>query len=158
RRFVGWVDRVVATSPNYQASSDVLQRFRDKVSVIPIGLDRGRYPPPDEARAEAWRRRFGGRYFLFVGVIRYYKGLLILLEAARGTDFPIVIVGTGPSEQELRRRAAEMGIENVHFLGFLPEADKVAALQARYGIVFPSHLRAEAFGVSHLEGAMFGKL
>ena len=26
-----------------------------------------------------------------------------------------------------------------------------------YGVVFPSHLRAEAFGVSLLEGAMFGK-
>jgi rhamnosyl/mannosyltransferase len=26
-----------------------------------------------------------------------------------------------------------------------------------YGIVFPSHLRSEAFGISLLEGAMFGK-
>jgi len=45
----------------------------------------------------------------------------------------------------------------VHFLGELPEEDKVALLQLSYAIVFPSHLRSEAFGISLLEGAMYGK-
>ena len=43
------------------------------------------------------------------------------------------------------------------FLGAIPDEDKVALLTLCYGVVFPSHLRAEAFGVSLLEGAMFGK-
>ena len=35
--------------------------------------------------------------------------------------------------------------------------DKVALLSLCYALTFPSHLRSEAFGISLLEGAMFGK-
>jgi rhamnosyl/mannosyltransferase len=48
-------------------------------------------------------------------------------------------------------------LKNVHFIGALPDVDKVALLQLCYAVVFPSHLRSEAFGLSLLEGAMFGK-
>src|SRR3546814_1288639 len=37
RRFLASVDRIVAESPNYAASSPVLARFDHKVSIIPIG-------------------------------------------------------------------------------------------------------------------------
>jgi rhamnosyl/mannosyltransferase len=94
---------------------------------------------------------------LFVGLIRYYKGLHILLEAAQGTDYPIVILGAGPIESELKAQAAQLGLSNIHFLGFLSDEDKVALLTLSYAVVFPSHLRSEAFGVSLLEGAMYGK-
>jgi rhamnosyl/mannosyltransferase len=90
-------------------------------------------------------------------VLRYYKGLHILLQAAKDTDYPIVIVGAGPTEGELKAQAAQMGLTNVHFLGYVVEAEKAALLAASYCVVFPSHLRSEAFGVSLLEGAMFGK-
>jgi rhamnosyl/mannosyltransferase len=33
----------------------------------------------------------------------------------------------------------------------------VALLELCYAVAFPSHLRSEAFGISLLEGAMFGK-
>ncbi|MFZ2266131.1 MAG: glycosyltransferase family 4 protein [Azonexus sp.] len=157
RRFLSSVDRIVATSPNYLASSDVLKAFSDKVSIIPIGLDKVSYPPPEPRKMEYWRNKLGDRFFLFVGVIRYYKGLHILLEAARGTDFPIAIVGAGPIEQELKTQANRLGLKNIQFLGQLSDEDKVALLARCYGVVFPSHLRSEAFGVSLLEGAMFGK-
>jgi rhamnosyl/mannosyltransferase len=42
-------------------------------------------------------------------------------------------------------------------LGHLPDEDKVALLTLCYGVLFPSHLRSEAFGISLLEGAMYGK-
>ena len=46
--------------------------------------------------------RLGDQFFLFIGVLRYYKGLHILLDAVSGTNLPVVIVGAGPVEQELR--------------------------------------------------------
>ena len=104
-----------------------------------------------------WRQKLGPRFFLFIGVLRYYKGLHILIEAARNTEFPIVIVGAGPMEQELRNQALKLGLSNIHFLGYLSEEDKVALLMICYAVVFPSHLRAEAFGITLLEGAMYGK-
>lgn len=157
RSFLGSVDRIVATSENYYASSPVLKHFSNKVDVIPIGLDKQTYPQIQPERIKHWRARFGSRFFLFVGVFRYYKGLHILLEAARGMDCPIVLVGTGPIDQELKEQAGALDLHNIHFLGQLPEEDKVALLTLCHGVVFPSHLRSEAFGVSLLEGAMYGK-
>lgn len=156
-KFLGNVDHIVAASPNYLASSNVLKRFSDKVSVIPYGLDKSSYPQPPSAKLEYWREKIGPKFFLFVGVLRYYKGLHTLLEAAQGTDYPIVIVGAGPLELELKAQARQLGLRNIYFLGHLSNVDKTALLMLCYGFVFPSHLRSEAFGISLLEGAMYSK-
>ncbi len=156
-RFLLDVNQIVATSPNYLATSEVLGAYRSKVSVIPIGLNKQSYPRCDPARSALWSNRLGPKFFLFVGVFRYYKGLHILLEAAQGTSYPVAIVGAGPIEHNLKLHAARLGLRNVHFLGPLPDEDKVALLELCHAVVFPSHLRAEAFGISLLEGAMFGK-
>ena len=156
-KFLGDMSRIVATSPNYLATSGVLAKYKHKVSVIPIGLDKTTYPVPSSEKLTYWRDRLSPKFFLFIGVIRYYKGLHILMEAAQGTDYPIVIVGVGPIEEELKAQAAQLGLRNIHFLGHLPDEDKVALLTLCHGVLFPSHLRSEAFGISLLEGAMYGK-
>lgn len=155
--FLGRADRIVAASPNYMATSKVLHRYRDKTVVIPYGLDEASYPVATAERKQYWQSLCGERFFLFVGVMRYYKGLHILLDAAKGSDYPIIIVGAGPMEGVLKEQAARLGLAQVQFLGRLDDLDKVALLQLCTAIVFPSHLRSEAFGISLLEGAMFGK-
>jgi O-antigen biosynthesis rhamnosyltransferase len=157
KRFLGSVDRIVATSPNYLETSNTLKDYRNKIEVIPIGLDRSSYPDPDAALHEKWRSEVGEGFFLFVGVLRYYKGLHILLDAIRGTDYRVVIVGAGPIEFELRQHAAEIGLNQVHFLGALSNPDKATLFDLSLAVVFPSNLRSEAFGITLLEGAMYGK-
>ena len=156
-KFLGSVNHIVATSPNYLKSSKVLSRFRDKVSVIPIGLDKSSYPVASTDKLEYWQKKFGDKFFLFVGVMRYYKGLHTLIEAACNSDYPIVIVGSGPIEKELKEQAKNLGVYNIHFVGFVADEDKVALFTLSYAILFPSHLRSEAFGISLLEGSMYGK-
>lgn len=156
-RFLSSMDKIIATSPNYMASSPVLEKYREKTEVITFGLDKSTYPIPSKELLDTWRQRCGERFFLFVGMLRYYKGLHILLEACVGTDMPVVIVGAGPVEAELKEQVLRLGLKNVTFLGALPEVDKIALLQLCYGFVFPSHLRSEAFGISLLEAAMHGK-
>lgn len=144
--FLGSVDRVVATSPNYAKSSKVLQRYANKVSVIPIGLpDR---VGPSEPIVEKWRQRVGRDFFLFVGELRYYKGLDYLLGAARSRGLPVVIAGKGHLSPPIP--------ENVKMLGPISEGDKEALLSLCRAFVFPSHLRSEAFGVALLEAARAG--
>ncbi|XKY31143.1 glycosyltransferase [Pseudomonas chlororaphis subsp. aurantiaca] len=155
--FLSSVDCIVASSPNYAASSPVLTRFKDKVRVIPYGLDRETYPQPSSEKLAYWRERLGERFFLFVGALRYYKGLDYLLEAARATQLPVVILGGGHLEAALKAQAIQLELKNVHFLGGLPDDDKAALLTLCYAFVFPSHLRSESFGISLLEGAMYGK-
>ena len=156
-KFLSDMSRIVATSPNYLATSDVLAKYKHKVIVIPIGLDKTTYPVPSAKKLAYWRDKLDPKFFLFVGVIRYYKGLHILMEALQGTDYPVLIVGAGPIETELKIQVAQLGLRNVHFFGFLLEVDKVALLMLCYGVLFPSHLRSEAFGISLVEGAMYGK-
>jgi rhamnosyl/mannosyltransferase len=156
-RFLSSVDTIVATSPNYLASSAVLNRYRDKTRTITYGLDKATYPRPEPARLARWRALAGPKFFLFVGVLRYYKGLHILLDALAVRDYPVIIVGAGPIEQELKAHAQRLGLRNLKFVGALDDADKVALLTLCYAVAFPSHLRSEAFGISLLEGAMFGK-
>jgi len=156
-RFLGSVDRIVASSPNYAASSEVLTRFSDKVQIIPYGLDRATYPAPPPDRLAHWKQQLGERFFLFVGALRYYKGLDYLLEAAQRNQLPVVIMGGGHEEGELKARADTLGLSNVKFLGGLPDDDKNALLTLCTAFVFPSHLRSESFGISLLEAAMYGK-
>ena len=57
QRFLRSVDAIVATSPNYMASSPVLERYRDKTRIITYGLDKSIYPAPDAERHRPAGRR-----------------------------------------------------------------------------------------------------
>ena len=156
-RFLRSMDRIVCTSPNYFATSPVLQRFEDKVEILPIGLDPDSYPSPERAEVAAERARYGEGFFLFIGVLRYYKCLHILLEAIQGAPYRVVIVGSGPTEAELKKQARDLRLNNVAFTGQVSDRTKVALIELSRAVVFPSYMRSEAFGVTLLEGAMRGK-
>lgn len=153
-RFLRSVDRVVATSPGYSRSSVVLQSLPRPPAVIPNGIDEDTYPAVDPARTARWRAELGEGFFLFVGVLRYYKGLYTLLEAAKGFEARIVVAGDGPEAARLTAQLRGEGIRNVTLLGQVSEEDKIALLSLCRAFVFPSHVRSEAFGMSLVEAAM----
>jgi O-antigen biosynthesis rhamnosyltransferase len=157
RQSLSRVNYIAAASSNYIKSSAILSEFKDKVAMIPYGLDKSLYPRPSLQKLNKWTERFGSRFFLFLGVLRYYKGLHVLLESAVATNYPIVIAGTGPVKVAMKAKAAKLGLKNVHFIGHVSEEEKVSLLQLCYAVLLPSHLRSEAFGISLLEGAMYGK-
>lgn len=157
RRFLGSMDQIHVASTNYLESSPHLGLYRDKITVIPYGLDESSYPAVSEQRKRHWQTLFPGRFFLFVGTLRYYKGLSHLLDALKEVDYPMLILGAGPQEEELKAQARRLRLNNLHFLGRLNDEDKSCLLQLSYAFVFPSHLRSEAFGMSLLEASMYGK-
>jgi len=156
-RFLAGMDRIIVSSPNYLQSSTALRRYRDKTRAIPFGLDRHAYPTPAPQRLAHWRKHLPPRFFLFIGVLRYYKGLQYLLEAVAGSGWPVVIAGAGPEEAALRAQAQQLGVDTLVWTGRIDDVDKACLLQLCYAFVFPSHLRSEAFGISLLEAAMYGK-
>ena len=157
RRFLASVDRVCATSPNYRATSAVLSQLGKRVDVIPNGMDAAMCPSAISEVLEQWKSRLGQGFFLFVGVLRYYKGLHTLVEASVGIDVPVVIAGSGPERDVLEAQARKQGASRIHFLGHVSEQDKSALLQLAGAFVFPSHLRSEAFGMSLVEASMHSK-
>lgn len=156
-RFLATVSRVVATSPVYLESSPVLSGLAHRPAMIPNGLDESCCPKPAPEKLDQWKSLLGTDFFLFVGVLRYYKGLESLIDAAREVDSLIVIAGAGPESARLKKRAADAGLKNVLFLGHVSEEDKSALLELALAFVFPSHLRSEAFGMSLIEASMFAK-
>lgn len=152
---LGSAARIIATSPPYAQTSPVLARYRDKTVCIPLAL--ADCPPAENALKARWQQELGDDFFLFVGVPRYYKGLHFLVDALPETTANIVVVGDGDGRSELEARARALGAGNIRFLGRLPDTDKQALFELCRGVVFPSHLRSEAFGVTLLEGARAGK-
>ncbi|WP_444907910.1 glycosyltransferase [Microbulbifer sp. SSSA008] len=155
--FLRRADRIVATSRAYANTSKVLSAYSDKVEVIPLGISESNYPCPDSQTIESVESRFGRDFMLFVGVLRYYKGLDYLVRAAVGQPYRVVIAGRGPEMDRLMALAKRLGAKNVVFAGFVSEAEKMALFSLCRAVVFPSHLRSEAFGVTLLEGLMSGR-
>jgi rhamnosyl/mannosyltransferase len=152
RRFLCSVDRVVATSPNYVQSSMLLKTLDRQVDVIPLGVNPLTYPPVYPQVQARLREQVGEGFCLFLGALRYYKGLSYLINAARETGIPVVIAGRGEMEPQLRHEAS--GASNIHFITEVSEEEKVALLSLAQIFVFPSHVRSEAFGISLLEAQM----
>ena len=157
QQFLSRVDRVCATSPSYRDTSPVLSQLGQPVDIIPNGLDPDVCPPASAEVLDRWRSRIGEGFILFVGVLRYYKGLHTLIEAAAGLNAQVVIAGSGPEAADLQALTKKLGATRVHFLGHVSDEDKSALLQLCGFFVFPSHLRSEAFGMSLVEAAMYSK-
>jgi len=157
RHFLSRASRIIVATEPYRRSSLELRGLEARTEVIPYGLDEASYPQASVSCLEQWRQRLGPRFLLFVGVLRYYKGLHLLLDALVGLDQPVAIVGDGPERATLEAQARRLGLRNCHFLGRLPEEDVAALYTLAETFVFPSHLRSEAFGMALLEAAMYGK-
>jgi glycosyltransferase involved in cell wall biosynthesis len=156
--FLADVDVIVATSPAYYESSPALQKHRSKVEIIPLGLSTETLPnKPNEETVDLWREKLGEGFFFFVGVLRYYKGLDVLIRAAVLSGVKVVIAGAGFELDNLRQQKELLGADNVHLLGRVTDDDKAALISLSRAMVLPSYVRSEAFGVSLLEGMFYSK-
>ena len=98
-----------------------------------------------------------GQFALFVGVLRTYKGLHYLLDAAKKVDKNILIAGRGPLFKELNRRIKDEDINNVHLLGYQSNEHVAYLFKKCSFVVLPSITRGECFGVVLLEACHYGK-
>src|SRR6266511_4782536 len=93
--------RILPTSPNYVVSSPFLRRHGAKCAVVPLGIDADRFARADPRRVAAIRARYDAPLALFVGRLRYYKGLHILLDAMPSVRGELLIGGGGPEREGL---------------------------------------------------------
>jgi glycosyltransferase involved in cell wall biosynthesis len=151
---------IVANSPAYARTSPILSHpdIRGKVRIIPLGIEESSYPKEgDDAIFNRLGIKTDEPYFLFIGVLRYYKGVHFLVRAAKTLGAKVVIAGSGPEGANLHALATSEGANNVVFAGQVSDAEKVALLKRCRALVLPSHLRSEAYGMVLVEAAMFGR-
>ncbi|OGX04589.1 MAG: hypothetical protein A3G87_06080 [Omnitrophica bacterium RIFCSPLOWO2_12_FULL_50_11] len=149
---------IICSSSNYIETSPLLSIFRDKCRVVPYGIDIERFASPELSVLENLGRKFGRFTILFVGKLRYYKGLNHLIEAMlRVKDADLIIVGDGPLRSELESQVAALKLtECIHFVGRVEDEDLPAHYHAADCFVLPSDSRAEAFGIVLLEAMAAG--
>ena len=155
-RYLAKMSRIYAASPGIMESSPVLQKFKDKTRLITYGIEHFAQIPAEDLAVHAWQEKFGSRFFLFLGALRYYKGLHVLIDALKGRDYPTVIVGRGDQEEALKQQAKELGLTNLHFVPEVNNEEKRTLMRSAYGFVFPSHMPSEAFGIVLAEAAQQG--
>ena len=153
-------DMIIATSERYWRGSPWLRPLRDKIRVLPIGIEE--HPPPVPAeQVRQIQLRYGQRRLVFaLGRMVYYKGFQHLIDASAQlpSDVAVVIGGDGPLLEPWRQRVAAVGLDNRVYLPGRIDAQELAAhFEAADIFCLPSDSKAEAFGVVLLEAMRAGK-
>lgn len=151
--------RFVVSSPMLAQQAAALSPFRDRVTVVPFGIDVDRWAPDAalQARAERLRRDAGRPVVLFAGRHVPYKGLPVLIEAAAPLDVHVAVIGDGPMRAEWEAVAArQRGRASFAFHGEVGDDELRAHLLASRMLVLPSVTRAETFGFVQLEAMASG--
>lgn len=127
---------------------------RERIAVIYPGVDAAWYhPDPATRRAER-------PTFLYVGRLKRYKGLEIVLRAlvaarVERADLALEIVGQGDDRPRLEQLAHSLGVADaVRFLGFVSDEEKRRLMRRAWAVVLTS--TKEGWGMSNVEAAACG--
>jgi glycosyltransferase involved in cell wall biosynthesis len=140
---------IIVTSQSYLDASAALAPWKNKASVIPLGIAES---AASNGISPAWPEG-GSLRLLAVGRLSHYKGFDVLLDAvAKAAQTSLLLVGKGEESERLRAQATRLGInDRVSFVGELSDADLLAAYAQAELLVLPSLDRSEAFGLVLLE-------
>lgn len=158
RRVYGTVDRILVSSQELLNGSKFLSKLPEdlaaRIRIVPLAVDLSRFRPrgsgPDKGRDD------GLPVVLFVGRMRYYKGIDFLIEAMKKLPARLVLAGDGPFlAGAIQQGRAVLG-DRFESLGRVTE-DELPALYASADVFcLPSTSRAEAFGMAVLEAMASG--
>lgn len=144
-------DRIIVTSPQLSSESHLLQKFNSKISTIPISTDL--------TISKASKKFPKDRKFkiLFVGKLRKYKGIDVLLKSLVGLDINCTIVGSGEEMTYLSDLSIKLNLKKfVRFEGDVSDEALKHLYSSHDLFVLPSINEAEAFGIVQLEAMSFG--
>ena len=154
------IPRVFGNLPAMAVSESTAADLRKRgmtaheIIVVPNGVELDRLTPA------AWGERFSEPTILYLGRLKRYKGVDLILQAVahlrdHGTPVRLLIAGKGDHLARLQELQARLGLGDlVKFLGYVPEEEKVRLLQQSWIHVLTSP--KEGWGISILEAAACG--
>src|SRR3989344_5156520 len=127
---------------------------KEKIFPVPHGVDeRFMHATPNEFEDKYKLKDF----ILYVGRIDIRKNVLSLIKALKGTNIPLVIIGTyEPHLSEYYEKCKKEADENVHFLGAFDHESKIleSAYAAAKVVTLPAEY--ETPGLVALEAGLAG--
>jgi rhamnosyl/mannosyltransferase len=151
---------IVASSPNYVRYSPFLKKYHKKCVVVPAAIRVEKFEAGRNVLrlSNNLRAQYGDSLVLFVGRLIYYKGVDVLLKAAKMIKGKIILVGDGPLRDRYREMVKENGLsDKVIFAHGVSHEELVSYYYACDVFVLPSNKRSEAFGLVQLEAMICGK-
>ena len=153
---------VVSDQHEVEALVSLYDAPRDRIRVIPCGVDASLFYPRDRGEARNQLGLDGRGVLLFVGRFDPLKGLDVLLHVIAAMDEPapqLLIVGGDPADHAEGRRLAaltsRLGLdERVRFEGAVPQERLPLYYNAADALVMPSYY--ESFGLAALESMACG--
>jgi rhamnosyl/mannosyltransferase len=155
QRVLGQAQRILVNGA-FMTNLPLLARHRERVQVIPLGVDLDHFRPdpdaPDPLPHVAHPR------VVFVGRLRHYKGLPVLAAAlAQMPAVQLVVVGDGPERDVFEHALGAHGCrDRAHLLGEVDDETLLRLLQTSDAAVLSSTSRAEAFGLAIAEAQACG--
>ncbi len=150
KKMARMVGHTIVTTPSYAKMFEGIVPA-DNLSIIPWAVSQ-------EAFAASIAEKPGdGLRVLFIGQLRPYKGLDILLRGMAGLPgVQLNVIGGGHQAPTYRQMAKELNLRHVTFLGKLRDSELQAALKNSHILVLPSRSRLESFGIVLLEAMAAG--
>lgn len=139
------IDRLIAPSRFYRDKLAEWGWDKSRIAYIPNCIDAGQYVPSREE----------GDYFVYAGRLAPEKGLATLVRAAALSHQRLVLAGSGPEEQTLRKLAGELGAD-VAFTGHLDRPELKRVIGEARALVLPSEWYENA-PISVLEAYALGR-
>ena len=162
QNFLEKMDKIIVTSPNMKDSSKELEKFKDKVEVVPLFVDTTHFYYREKNKREFLLSRFKNKkekIVMYIGRLGRYKGLEYLIEAFQNLDKKngLVIIGKGVKEKELKTKVQELNLEDdILFLDFIPHEELPEYYSSADLFVLPSIERGESFGIVAIEAMACG--
>lgn len=157
-------DIIISPSEYYIDESRFLGKYRDKIVIIPNGINLEEFNVP--LSKEECREKLGlpvnKNIFLFVGNLTPYKGPDFLVKAMQiivkeVPDTELVFVGSGEMINELKMLSKKLDVDaHIKFTGFVEESLKPLYYKAANVFVLPSTMNTEVFPIVLLEASASG--
>ncbi|MCK5698994.1 MAG: glycosyltransferase family 4 protein [Candidatus Aenigmarchaeota archaeon] len=156
---MGRAHKIIITQAKYLDYSPHLKKYKDKIVVIPVGVDTKRLKPMKKIKKS--NNTVG--FLSVLDEYHRYKGLDYLLKAIalakeKIPGIKLVVGGSGALLLEYKKMAKDLGIEeNVKFLGFIAD-ERLAEFYNKLDVfVLPStSYEQEGFGIVALEALACG--
>jgi glycosyltransferase involved in cell wall biosynthesis len=165
--YLKWYWRIIATTRRYISLSQILQRYKSKVKVIPNGVDCNRFNPYLNGNSiKAKHDLEGFHVVLFVGALtrwHKYKGVDVLIKAFRHvtdrrSDVKLLLVGDGDLKEWYEKFSHSLSLEDkVVFAGNVSDKQLPFYYAASDIVTLPSKNCSEGFGLVALEANASGK-
>jgi glycosyltransferase involved in cell wall biosynthesis len=127
KKAIDWADAITVPSLEMQ---DFYSQKGYHVYHVPNAIDISALPTTVDRKYE--------KQILYAGRLSKEKGILDLLEAAKGLpeDIHLIILGSGPEEDKVNEVAKEKS--NIHYLGYQPKEKTISLIRGSDILVQPS--------------------